>query len=363
MINKNIPIGLTTLTEIDSLKLRIPFKNVKVIDSRLEMTRFTYFEDGELIEEFKKNALLFEEFGVKTRFAIEELQTRGKGLKRKYLTIGFNSKLLKHRYFEGITKHNINVLYNELIAFGVADFSLQSMLEGFITDLDFKTDVRCSLDEFLEIIKHMILNARSSTSSDVGYRQFTKKTNKGLQFSVRATSSFKTNPFFKLYWKPLELRFKSVEFFEKYLQGQNTQNIARFETTIKNNEHLKALKITSNTLSHLLNLDDKVKKDILQKTTNIHIDSSIKKMEIKDGINPMDLLLHNLIVMQMKQGMTFDKITDFALSNFTDKVAKSRKKTHLKKIYKEYIQGTKKDISTKNIDSIFSIIGINNNIE
>ena len=358
MINKNIP------TEMDSLKVRIPYKNIKVINYKLEASRTTTFEGGEIdVEEFKKNALLFEESGVKTRFGVVTMPIDNKGNKKKYLTIGFNSKLLKSRYLEGITKNNIDVIYNELIAFGVADFTLQTFLEGFVTDVDFKTDTKCSFDDFVEIRKYMTLNARSSNRTDIGYRQFTKKTNQGIQFSERATTSFKTNPFFKMYWKSLELRNKSKEFNNAYLKGQDIDNIARFETTIKNNEHLKALKITSNTLSHLLNLDDSVKKDILQQTTNIHIDSTIKQMEIKEGMNPMDLLLHNLIVMQMKQGMTFDKITDFALSNFTDKVAKSRKKTHLKKIYNEYIQGTKKDISTKNIDSIFSIIGINSQID
>ena len=360
MINKNIPIGFTSLTEIDSLKIRIPFKNIKVIDYRLEATRFTTFEGGELIEEFKKNALIFEEHGVKTRFAIEVMPMDNKGFKKKFLTIGFNSKLLKHRYFEGITKNNIDVIYNELIAFGVADFTLQSLLEGFVTDMDWKTDTLCSLDEHIMIRKHVIINARSSNSADIGYRLFNKKTNQGIQFSDRKTNSFKTNPFFKMYWKSLELRNKSKEFYKKYLQGQNIDNINRFETTIKNNEHLKSLGITSNTLSHLLNLDDKVKKDILQHTVGIHVDSNIKKMKPKEGMTPMDEMLHNLIVMQMNVGMTFDKITDLALSSFTDKSKKYMCKKRLNKIYHEHIQGTKKDISTKNIDSIFTLIGLNN---
>ena len=360
MINKNIPIGLTTLTEIDSLKVRIPFKNIKIVDSRLEMTRFTYFEDGELIEEFKKNALLFEESGVKTRFAIEVMPTDSKGHKNKYLTIGFNSKLLKHRYFEGITKSNIDVIYKELIGFGVAEFSLQTLLEGFVTDVDFKTDTKSTFDEFVEMRQHLMLNAKSSNNSDVGFKKFNKKTNQGLQFSDRKTKAFKTNPFFKMYWKSLELRNKSKEFYKKHLKGQNVDDICRFETTIKNNAHMKALGITSNTLSHLLNLEDSVKKDILQHTTKIHIDSTIKKMKPKEGMTPMDELLHNFIVMQMKGGMTFDKITDIALSSFTDKSKKYMCKKRLKKIYNEQIQGSKKDISTKNIDSIFSIIGINN---
>tara|TARA_R110002020_G_C16175941_1_gene764406 strand:+ start:56 stop:1129 length:1074 start_codon:yes stop_codon:yes gene_type:complete len=357
MINTNTP------TEIDSLKVRIPYRNVEIIDYKLEATWYTAVEGGEDYEEFKKNALLFDDDGIKTRFAIETMPTDSKGNKKKYLTIGFNSKLLKNRYFEGITKYNIELIHDELMIYNVAKFSLQTLLESFATDIDFKTDTKCSFDDFTEIRKHMILNARSSNRTDIGYKSFTKKTNQGIQFSDRATTSFKTNPFFKMYWKSLELRNKSKKFYQAHLKGQDVDNIARFETTIKNNEHLKALKITSNTLSHLLNLEDSVKKDILQKTTNIHIDSSIKKMKPKEGMNPMDLLLHNLIVMQMKQGMSFDKITDFALSNFTDKVAKSRKKSHLKQIYNEHIQGTKKDISTKAIASIFNIIGINNEID
>ena len=49
MINKNIP------TEMDSLKVRIPYKNIKVINYKLEASRTTTFEGGEIdVEEFKK---------------------------------------------------------------------------------------------------------------------------------------------------------------------------------------------------------------------------------------------------------------------------------------------------------------------
>lgn len=352
-------INTTERTEIDSLKIRIPYNKISVINYKLESTMFTFYEGGELVEEFKKNALLFDDEGIKTRFAIEVMPTDNKGASEKFLTIGLNSKLLKSLYFEGITKDNIDIVHKGLMAYKVAEFSLQTLLEGFATDIDFKTDLQCTLSEFEEIKKYFMVNARSSSNSDVGYKPFSAPTNKGIQFSNRLTKSFKTNPFFKIYWKPLELRYKSATFFKTHLQGQNTNNIARFETTIKNNKHLKVLGITSNTLSHLLNLDDSFKKDILKNTISIHLDSNIKKIEIKEGMSPMEQLLHNLIVMQMEQGMSYDKIRDFALSNFTDKIAKSRKKSQLNKIYEEHIKGTKKDISTKNIASIFSILGIN----
>ena len=50
------------------------------------------------------------------------------------------------------------------------------------------------------------------------------------------TTKFKTNPFWKLYYKELELKSKSLEFKEKYLKGQDITNLIRFEYTIKNNK-------------------------------------------------------------------------------------------------------------------------------
>ena len=357
-------INTNTNTEIDSFKLRIPYNKVEIIDEKLEGTKITYVvETDEILKEFKDNALKFKENGISTRFAIEVMPTDNKGATKRYLTMLINAKLLKERYFEGITKDNIEVVYNELMQYNVARFSLQTFLEGFTTDTDFKTDVNCTLDEFEDMMQYFKFNARSSNQIGVGFQDFNKQTNKGIQFSNRETKQFKTNPFLKMYRKEIELKYKSKEFKDAYLKGQDIKGISRFEYTLKNNQHYKAVGIKSNTLSHLLGLSDSVKKSILKETINIHIDSSIKKMKVKEGMQPMEMLLHNLIVMQMKQGMSFDKITDFALSTFTDKVAKSRKKTQLNQIYNEYIKGTKRDVSTKNIDSIFSLIGVNNKVE
>jgi hypothetical protein len=62
----------------------------------------------------------------------------------------------------------------------------------------------------------------------------------------------------------------------------------------------------------------------------------------------------------MNGGMSFDRIRDFALSTFTEKTRKSKAKSKFNSIYEEHIRGTKKDISTKNIDSILNLIGVDN---
>ncbi len=355
MINQNAP------TEIDSFKLRIPYIFVEIINYKLEASLTTTYEGGEIdAENFKRNSLKFKENGISTRFAVERLPIDSKGGTRKYLTMLINSKLLKSRYLEGITDSNIEIVHKALMDYDVARFDLKTMLEGFVTDVDFKTDFTSEMEEFLHLKDFFRINARQSNKLNQGYRPFNDKVNQGMQFSTRDTRAYKTNPFIKMYHKELELKYNSTDFYEKYLKGQNIKNLGRFETTIKNNAHMKTLGIKSNTLSNLLNLEDSFKKSILSKTINAHLETNIKQIKIKQGMTPLDEMLHNLIVMQMKQGMTFERIRDFALSTFTEKSRKSKAKGKFNEIYEEQIRGTKKDISTKNIDSILNLIGVDN---
>jgi hypothetical protein len=350
-------------TEIDSFKLRIPYTLVEVIDSRLEGTKTTWLnETSEVLKEFKDNALLIKENGVSIRFGVETIPIDSKGNSSTYVTILINSKLLTNRYLEGITKDNIDVVYNEIMSKNVVKFRLQDMFEGFCTDADFKTDTEINKVGFNELLNYFKSNAKESSDEGKGCRVFKQHNNNGIQFSNRATTKFKTNPFWKLYHKGVELEFNSLEFNETYLKGIDTKNRIRFEYAIKNNKHLKSLGIESNTLSHLLNLDDATKKRILSETIKTHLIGNMKVLKVKEGIAPMDELLHNLITMQMNGEKSYSKIRDFILSTFTDKVAKSRCKSKLDGIYNNYIKGSKEDVSTKEIAGVLDLIGVQTEI-
>lgn len=350
-------------TEIDSFKLRIPYNLVNVIDSRLEGTKTTWLnETAEVLKEFKDNALLIKDNGISIRFGVETMPSDSKGNTNTYLTILINSKLLKSRYLEGITNDNIIVVYDEIMAKNVVKFSLQHMLEGFCTDIDFKTDSEISKPGFDVLIKYFKNNAKESTQEGRGYRVFKQHNNNGIQFSNRLTTKFKTNPFWKLYHKGIELQYNSYDFKNTYLSSIDTSNRIRFEYAIKNNKHLKALNIQSNTLGYLLNLDDATKKRILSETIKTHLIGNMKILKINEGISPMDEMLHNLITMQMDEGKSYLKIRDFALSTFENKVSKSRCKSKLDSIYKNYIQGSKEDISTREISDILTLIGLETEI-
>lgn len=353
--------GLNTTTEVDSLKIRIPNGKYKVIDSKLQGNKITILEEtAEVLREFKDNALKFSSNGISTRFAIEVMPIDKHGNCKEYLTILVNAKLLKERYFQGITKNNIESLYDELMSYNVAYFTLNDLLDNcFCTDIDFKTDSEATNDEFQELLKYFTINAHQSSEIGRGYRLFNKKDNKGIQFSDRSTQQFKTNPFWKLYDKETELTFKSKDFKNKYLKGQDISNKIRFEFTIKNNKHLKALNINSNSLRTILELTEAKKKEILANTIKTHLESYTRQIIKKKGMNPTDEVYCNLITMQMQMGNTFESIRDLAISTLDDKVAKSRMKTKLNSIYNDHIKGTKKDISTKNINGILTLIGLN----
>jgi hypothetical protein len=349
-------------TEIDSLKIRIPTDKIQITDSKLIGTKITILEEtAEVLREFKDNALKFSNNGISTRFAIETMPIDSRGTTVEFLTMLVNSKLLKSRYLEGITKENIREVYNEIQNYNVVKFSFDDFMQGACTDIDFKTDTRLTIPLFTdELIKFFKVKAKQTQQKDKGYRAFNDQNNKGIQFSDRATTKFKTIPFWKLYYKELELKSKSLEFKEKYLKGQDITNLIRFEYTIKNNKHLKALNLTSNTLEYILNITDQKKKEMLSNTINTHLESSNVMPIKKNGISPTDSILINLITMQMQGGNSYEMIRNFALSSINEKVSKSRKKAQLDVLYLEHIKGSKKDISTQRISDVFSLIGLKN---
>ena len=86
----------------------------------------------------------------------------------------------------------------------------------------------------------------------------------GIQWGgTRGTTNFKNFPFTKIYHKQKELSLTkhkkgSLEFAEDHLQDIDYRNIIRIETTVKNKEHLKVLKLGLNkcNLKELLELSE-----------------------------------------------------------------------------------------------------------
>ena len=346
-------------TNLDSLKIRIETSKIEITNIELRGTKITVLkETAEVLREFKDNALKFSNNGISTRFAIEIMPINSFGERKEYLTMLVNSKLLKSRYIEGITLDNIRLVYNELQSYKVAKFTFKDFLNGACTDIDFKTDRRVPMKDFEEVLQTFKDNSRLSQEKEKGYRPFGGPMNKGIEFSKRATTKFITNPFWKLYHKELELNSNSLKFKNCYLQDTNLKDLVRFEFTIKNKKHLKALELESNTLEYILNISELKKKEMLSNSIKAHLDG-YKRTPIKnDGISPMDRVIFNSITMHMEGAKSYEVILKRLLYGITCKVTKSRIKKKLDTLYLEHIKGSKKDISTKNIAEVFTSIGL-----
>ena len=75
-------------------------------------------------------------------------------------------------------------------------------------------------------------------------------------------------------------------------------------------------------------------------------------------MNDDEQLLHNLIVLNMQGGQTFERVKEIVFSNFSNTKDIEMCSQQLDRIYNEHIKGTEVDIKTKNLDGILNIIGL-----
>ena len=110
---------------------------------------------------------------------------------------------------------------------------------GLIYDIDIKKDFRLEQDEYKEVIKACSIMTKESSNRDKGFRVFKANDNYGIEWSIRTTSKYLTNPFLKIYSKDFELmtptdKGGANDFYNEYLKAFNISNLKRIETTVKN---------------------------------------------------------------------------------------------------------------------------------
>lgn len=350
----------TNQIEIDSFKIRIPMQEVLVLDNTL-LTGWTKFseETGIIDEEFKDHAIKFNDNGIKTKYLITSIFLKNKGRKEEFLIILINSKKLKQRYLEGITKDNISIVYDYLISQEVVYFTYIDFINSECTDVDFKTDLNIELDKFRKGVTGLKKQAKTSINTGRGCNVFNQKRNVGIEFSKRGTTAYKSNPFLKLYYKTLELNGNSAVFREEYLKEKNIDNLCRVEFTVKNKKHFRSFEIENTNLWSLLNLSNETKKDMLQIVVNKHLEKRIvPTAKIKDTIKPIDYALINSMLSIMSQDMTsFGMVIKILSNGITDRSARSRLKKKLQELYEIGIRDTEIDKETKELQEFYDVLG------
>jgi hypothetical protein len=225
---------------IDSLKLRLPMSEVRIIDTSILDTKTKYVISdisGEIISEDKIKSLTSEiKFnGYSIKVALISLYEFATKSTNDYLEIYLHSKILEHSYFEGMTSTNIALVYQRLMSANIFECSLNTFMNSPVNDIDIKLDLDIENNVFNELCKE--LNSRTTTTTKLG--QGGKRYDNGnLTFNRRETSTL-AKPFVKFYNKELEANEKNSEFFNLYIPNKLIKDKKRIEVTCKKSTDIR----------------------------------------------------------------------------------------------------------------------------
>lgn len=287
------------IIKIDSLKIRIPKYLVNYVDDTFaEEYQKVYVKTGMIedhvnLDKHKVNVTS----GISSRIAVFNSLQGGKS--EEQIVIQCNAKQLKEKYLQGITRATLPALYQYIIDLNIVYFTYETFLNAYVSDIDFCYDVKVTPKAMIEANQEIYNSVKPSCFKYVS-KPFRQKTNVGMQFNTREKAT-PGRPYVKIYHKTLELQTKSSEFAEKYLVGQDYQDIGRLEYTIKNSKHRKQLGIQASTLNELLNIDQSKIKSIVfggvpKYTENDSFHRSFK------AVSPTDRLILMLINRCRKRG-------------------------------------------------------------
>lgn len=247
--------------KVDSLRLLIPFEDVEVnkAHSRFLRTIHTINSDGEILDSKKETTYRLHTNPCSSHYQLAYIIDNS--VSTKVLKLGFSAKTLKTLYFDGITKENIDTIYDFIIAEDVIKISKETLLNARVVDTDICIDLILDTTTVTEAVSiaHQLSIPHKSTIANC----FRKKNNVGIEWSDRnkVGKSYRKKQYLKYYAKSLELKHHSTVFYDTYIKGTDIDNklsdtkSLRVETTIKNREHWKTYKVDVTTLKSLLEVD------------------------------------------------------------------------------------------------------------
>ena len=362
----------------DSLSLKIPFNECDILDERLTSYTCIYYESLNEIdcELHPPKPIIISQNGITIRISLAEIpiynSENGEKEKVKFINLTLSAKLLKHRYFEGITSSNLPVLYDEFMRFNIFECSFEVFKSGYASDIDVCTNRYVNSPvTFHDILKELV----SQSGTKEKYAHLINLTeNLGLTFNKRAFAK-PSLPFVKLYFKYWELLTKSAEFYNTYLHkdfAHQIKNLTRVECTIKNYEHKRRLD-KNGILPMFKTLDEYLK--IPQRDLYRFICSSVgayveNKSRLKaPNLSPTEHVIFELLQNCVLKGYDYKTLL-CVVDNFkgsTDQstqVAKSRMRSKIKELFDYLIH---KDLKFKSIENhnnhvieYLKTLGINN---
>lgn len=347
--------------KVDSLKIRIPVEDVKIVSSTFLEKFQKLYVTGEIAEDISLESHKTDiTNGITARIGLVCCRV-GKDESKEFIYIQANSKMLKSRYLEGITLDTIYLIYTYIIDLKVIEFDFEQFLNAYVSDIDFAYDVNVSPENMIVMNQKIFSKVHQDKLKYVD-KPFRKDSNIGLQFNRRekATPSL---PFIKIYHKGIEFEHHSKEFYDSFMKGIDLKNYGRLEYTLKNAKHQKHLGISIKTLRQLLEIDKMMIENIvLRGIPECYVESRIV---IRDygKITPVNKVLIFYMESLIKQG--YDKQDLFAvLRLFDGKDSASRRdasriKNLLNTLFETMENGNKKQaIKNKEINDVLRVLKI-----
>jgi len=336
---------------MDSLRIRIPIQEVEILKP-IEFNRFELVDKvTNEITDIKKDSVNLAESGISLYLRKEVLSLNS--MRGEFMVILINSKQLKERYFEGITKETAPLIYDYIISKGIIKFSYESFINAYCIDVDFKKDIKLKLD-FNAVAKTLYSYTRLENKKTT--RHINQKGNQGLEFSKRNITSNQQNPFIKLYNKEIELVNNSKDFTYKYLTTHlnHLKRLCRIEYTIKNKKHFEQFNIKSTRLKNLLELSDSKKLEMCQKSLSKHLEyNSIPELIKKDkSLTANDIIILNSIeiIINNQPNININNLIEAITTNIHREQTKREKRKYIKILYETHLKPHYKKYHKRNED-------------
>lgn len=360
MFNFNLYFMFNICT-IDSLKIRVKLDKVKIIDKRLITDFIAYYptieafdNDGtqhsKLGDDYRK-AEPFTKIinGITYRIYIKAFIDKNKTA-HQYVVFQISAKMLKQKYFQGITAQNYGMIVEDINAFGVLKISKNDFLQGLVSDIDLCINQLIDLKSLKTAFAFILQNPNAGKLPlihHINQSNTLKNTfNLGMDFNKREKAS-NAAPYCKIYHKGFELLSKSKIFYKTYLHPMRTavlDNLVRYEFTIKAHKHKeylinKGFKADFKTLFDLLSANPNDLKLIAQSGLKAYIDPK-ETTNLEKDQSPTDIMLQYLFAELILSGYDTEKLLGYA--HFIDcPVAKSRSKTKGKKLIDDLLHRNK----------------------
>ena len=337
---------------IDSLKIRVKLDKVKILDKRLITDFIAYYptiealdDDGNEQEKLGDSMRKAEPFvkiidGITYRFYIKAFIDKNK-LAHEYVVFQISAKMLKQKYFEGITAKNIDMIIDGINSFAVLKVSKKDFLEGLVSDIDICINQLIDIKSLKTAFAFIQQNPNKGKLPLMHFinqsNQLKNTVNLGVDFNKREKAT-NTAPYCKIYHKGFELQSKSSVFYTKFLAPMKASvldNLVRYEFTVKAHKHKeflvkKGFLADFKTLNDLLATKPNDLKLIAQTGLKHYIEEQPRTRANKE-LSPTDLQIQSLMEIIINMGGEEDKLFRY-LYMIEDPSTKSRSKARTKKL-------------------------------